>query len=207
MKKVKEFIKTNYRTVIAILLPVMAFYIEMINSGIATDDEMMNLFYVRTDRFFSSIPLTRGTFILFNLLPSYVHALCDSLWIYKLLTLLALLVSSACFGLFIGKLFGKEVSLAGFVLFFLFAQFEGHFDGLYSFSFSFQLNTCYVFAGLALYIDYLRENNRKKKILSAVLYVFSAMAYETFVLYGLLFFIIDVYYLLETKKFQIITVM
>lgn len=205
MKKIYGYVRENKAELAAILLIAVFFYVQLVNSGIATHDELLNLYQVRVGEFFSHLTWGRWGMTLLNLFPSYLHALCSTQVTYRLFTMAGLLVSCAAFAWFVSKWAGNKAGLLTVILFFEFAQFELEHDGLYSFSFTYQINTCYVFMGLAVFYDYLRTRKKSKLIVSAFLYVLSSMTYEAFILYGALFFLLDVMYLTDEKKLNIVT--
>ena len=184
----------NYKLYIfLIFLLVIVFYYQMVQSGISTHDELLNIYLVRMGEFFENRTWERWGMLLMSIVPSYLHASCTNLWLYKALTLAGILIACSSFGLFIRKVSGNNATFIFFILFFFLGQFENEHNGLYSFSFSYQMNTAYVFIGLSLYYEYLKNRKTRYIIVSAVFYLLSSMAYEAFILYGILFFLIDLY--------------
>ncbi len=199
MEKLKNYINENKTELLIFILLSIFFYLQLVSAGIATHDELQNIYNVRTGKFFASLTVGRWGMTLMNLLPSYLQAVCTSQWTYRIFTMAGLLASCVSFCVFLKKYAGEKISGLMFMFFFLFAQWNFDHDGLFAFSFSYQLNTCYVFIALCFYYEFLKNRQKKYLISSAVLYLLSSMAYEAFVLYGILFFLMDFMYWIDRK--------
>ncbi|MBR6966763.1 MAG: hypothetical protein IKH81_06745 [Clostridia bacterium] len=202
-KRGLQGLKENRVEIAGFVLIVFLFYLQMVGAGITTHDELSNIYRVRRGEFFSLLTWERWGMIVMGALPSWLHALCTSQWTYRLYTIGGLIASTCVFAVFLRKSAGKHLGWLFLFLFFLFAQIQQDHDGLLSFSFSYQLNTVYVFAGLILYQEYLQGRQRKHLVWSGVLYLLSAMAYETFILYGALFFLLDLFHWLDKKQLTV----
>lgn len=203
MKKLKDYLIENKFEFISVIILSIFFYLQMVNAGISTHDELQNIYFVRTGQFFSHLTWERWGMTLMNILPSYVHALCVTPWMYRIFTMFGLLASCIAFSVAIKKCIGRKASWLMMIFFFLFAQFQLDHNGLYSFSFSYQLNTCYVFIAFSLYHDFLKNRKKRYLISSALLYLMSSMAYEAFVLYGAIFFLMDLMYWIDKKNIKV----
>lgn len=204
MPKATEQIKQNIVTAMAVCIAIFLFYFQLINGGIATHDSLLSFFKIQQGTFFSTLMWERFGMALLNAVPAYIHSLCTSLWTFRLFTMLGLLVSVVSFITLFRRVSDNWAAVLFVLLFFAFAQIEADHDGLFSFSFSYQLNTCYVLFGLTLYYEYLKTRKKNLLLWSAFLYLLSSMAYEAFILYGFLFFILDLYYWIDKKKLTIL---
>ena len=185
------------------ILLAFVFYVQLIQAGIATHDELFNIYHVRLNEYFSQLTWERWGMVLMNALPSYLHALCTSQWTYRLFTMFGLLVACISFACVVKRMSGKDAKWIVLIVFFMMAPIQRDHDGLISFSFSYQLNTCYVFFSLALFYDYLQKREKSKLVVSALLYLMGGMAYETFIPYGFLFFLIDLFYWIDRKEVKV----
>ena len=200
------YLKDNYIEIIAFIVLCVIFYFQIVKAGISTHDDLSNLYKSRMGIFFDEYRGFKGNRlgqVYLNIIPSWLMAICKSMWVYKLYTMLGLVVACLSFIQIGKKLFGKKGAWIAVILFWLFAQFNVDHDGLYSFGFSYQMNIAYLFIALALYYDYLTHHKKATMIASAIFYVISAMSYEAFVPYGILFFIMDLYHLAKEKKINI----
>lgn len=201
-----EYVKGNLFEIIVFIMMISAFYLSIVKAGISTHDELANLYKVRMGIFFDEYKDYQGNrlgIVLFNAIPSYLMGRCNSLYIYKLYTVFGLIVACISFMVLCKKVCGKKTEWIAMLLFWLFAQFNVDHDGLYSFAFTYQMNIAYVFIALILYIDYHKTQKKGKLIASAIFYLCGAMSYECFVPYGVLFFIMDLYFLNHNKQLNI----
>ena len=202
-KKWRETLRGHRTEIAGLALIVFVFYYTLVHAGVATHDELMNLYQVRTGSFFRDLNWGRWTMTLMSAVPGYLHGLAESQWVYRLFTVGGLLIACAGFALLVRELTDAKTAWLTALLFFMFAQIELDHDGLISFAFSYQFNTVYVFIGLLLYWRWLRERKRKQLVFSAVFYLLGCMAYEAFVSYGLLFFLLSLFYRIGMKEVKI----
>ena len=78
MRKIVDFVKQNKLELLAFVAVAAVFYVQMVNSGVATHDELSNLYRVRLGTYFETLMWNRWGLTLMGALPSYVHALCES---------------------------------------------------------------------------------------------------------------------------------
>lgn len=201
--KIINWLKNNKLESISVVALVFYFYCVIVNVGISSHDELLNLYQARIGTFFGDVSIGRFGMALMNTIPSYIQSLSNSIYVYRLFTLFGLLVSCITFIWMINKLTENKTGILFFLLFFLFAQVELEHDGLFTFSFCYQINIALLFSSLAIYIDYLNVRKKHLLIASAILYLLGSMAYEAFVLYGILFLIVDIKVLKEKNEINI----
>ena len=204
VRKAGNALKENRIAILGFVLVVFAFYYTLVRSGITTHDELNNLLQVRINTFFEKLVWGgRWSLTLMNAIPSYLHALAGNQWVYRLFTIIGLLIACGGFAMMLRELTDRKITWIAILLFFMFAQVEMDHDGLIAFSFGYQFNTVYVFISLALFQRWLYTREQKLLIFSAVLYLLGCMAYEAFVGYGVLFLILDLFYWKERGRIRI----
>ncbi len=204
VRKAGKALKENRIVILGFILVVFAFYYTLVRSGITTHDELSNLLDARINTFFGKLVWGgRWSLTLMNAIPSYLHALAENQWVYRLFTIIGLLIACGGFAMLLQELTDRKITWIALLLFFMFAQIQLDHDGLIAFSFGYQFNTVYAFISLALFHRWLYTRKTKLLIFSAVLYLLGCMAYESFVGYGVLFLILDLFYLKEQGRIQI----
>ena len=195
--------KENGILILSLVMIVFAFYYTLVRGGITTHDELSNLFQVRMGTYFPKLDWGRWSMTFMNAIPSYFQALAQNQWVYRIYTMVGLLIACGGMAMLLRKVTNKAVAWVAVLLFFMFAQIQLDHDGLIAFSFSYQFNTVYVFISLALYWQWLHERKNSTLIISLVLYLLACMAYEAFVGYGLLFFLLALIYQADKGKISI----
>ena len=107
VRKAGKALKENRIVILGFILVVFAFYYTLVRSGITTHDELSNLLDARINTFFGKLAWGgRWSLTLMNAIPSYLHALAENQWVYRLFTIIGLLMVTYIPGIatfFVGK--------------------------------------------------------------------------------------------------------
>lgn len=205
MNKIKEFLKINYKELIAVILLSLFFYLNICKIGISVHDSLRNICFARSGYYMDIITWERWGVILLNQFPAYIQACCKTIWGYHLFTLVSVLLACLCCAWYFSRKTDRNLFWFFLIIFFLFAQFENDHDGLYSFHFMYQLSPFFIFLSLGLYDKYLETKRKIFLIASSILYLTASMIYEMYILFGIIFFIIDLAYYIKNKRVKIIS--
>lgn len=203
--KIYDFCKNNIIYIISILFLTVCFYILIVNTGVSTHDELYNFLDVQMrGKDFLNISLNRWGNSVIHRLPSYLQFLSNSMWTYRIFTLIGLLIPIAATFRLIYKYFDKKIAWIFPLCFFMFAQLNLEHNGFISFSWTYQVDIVFIIVSLELYCSFF-EHGRKLKtlILSAIFYLLASMSYEEFILFGALHFLIAILYLNKEKELSI----
>lgn len=184
------------------ILSVILFYFHTCKSGIVTHDELAGITSARLGRYFENFSFGRWGGII-NIIPNYLQAVSGNIWIYRIFTVSGLLFSVFFFTAFLRKIFGIEISRIFFLVFFLFATFEPEHDGLFAFSWTYQIFPGIVFLSLLIFCIYLEKENKLYRNISAAVYLIACMSYEASIPYGFIFFIVSVFFRSEKGRLKI----
>lgn len=178
------------------------FYIELLQGGIATHDELYaisstiegNNKLVVTGRWGGNIfhyPLT----LLHCSMPDYI--------LYRLLTIIGLMIACASIMVIIYRHIDQKLCWIFPSVFVLLAQIELEHDGLFAFGWSYQFDIALVFISVELFILFKSTQKRLYQVLSVVTYFLAIMSYEAFAAFGALLFVIDILYMYDKKNLKL----
>ena len=111
---------------------------------------------------------------------------------YRLYGDVCLLINALMMGLVLRRMCGRREGMLAALLYFAFAQVDIEHNTLVSYLGSRQLDLALLLGSIYLFWDYLEGGKKRKSRLigSVILYFFSFCAYENFLLFGLLHFLI-----------------
>lgn len=174
------------------------FYIELLQGGIVTHDELMNIVNTITGDNTFSLSARWGLKLfhypldlLQNSMPNYT--------LYRLWTVVGLMIACLSIMRVIYHHVDQKLCWAFPGVFVLLAQITFEHNGLLSFGWGYQLDIALVFASIDCFILYKKTQNKKYKALSVVTYFVATMSYEAFAIFGAFLLLIDIIYMYSKK--------
>lgn len=192
------FINANYRELLAVLVVFGYFYYLLVNSGIATHDDLASIAMykcISLSELYGQANYSRWGGTVMGLLPVWLQInLSDNLYIWQLFSIIGLII--ACFTGFhiIHRHIDKKMAWSALMLFIVWAQFSDQQSGLYAFGWVHRYQIAWMFVAIDLYLFYVKTHKKFYYVSSAVFYLLASMQYEAFIVFGILLFAIDIFY-------------
>lgn len=187
---------------LSFLLIWIIFYIELLQGGIATHDELQVIAQYIEGTTHLSLGARWGMG-LFHFPITLLQSSMPNYTLYRLWTIIGLMV--ACFSamIIIYRHVDRKLCWVFPIVFVLLAQVEFEHDGLLAFGWGYQFDITFVFISMELFITYKETGKKKYNVLSAVSYLIAVMAYEAFAAFGIMFFLLDLIYMNSQKKITV----
>lgn len=199
----KEFnTKENRMGFFAFGLIWIFFYIELLQGGIATHDELQSIEQYIEGTAHLSLGARWGMG-LFHFPLTLLQCSMPNYALYRLWTIVGLMV--ACFSVMVIIYRHVDQSLCWVfsVVFVLLAQVQFEHDGLLAFGWGYQFDITFVFISMECFITYKETGKKKYNVLSAVSYLIAVMAYEAFAAFGIIVFLLDIIYMNSKKRINV----
>lgn len=195
-------VKENKAGILNFVLIWFFFYIELLQGGIATHDELLSI--ATTVAGSNKLDLSaRWGFNLFHYPITLLQSSMPNYTLYRLWTIVGLMIACFFAMMLIYHHIDKKLCWVFPNVFVLLAQIVFEHDGLLAFGWGYQFDIALVFVSVDFFILYKKTQRKKYKLLSVMAYFVATMAYEAFAAFGIFLLIIDVIYMYSKNSLKL----
>lgn len=197
-----HIIKENKIGVLNFILIWLFFYIELLQGGIATHDELGTIGAVIEGNY-KFILSARWGMSLFHYPITLLQSSMPNYALYRMWTIVGLMIACLSAMSVIYHHIDKNLCWIYPNVFILLAQTTLDHNGLFAFNWGYQLDIALVFIAIDCFILYKKTHKKKYKMLSIASYFVATMAYEAFAAFGVFFLIIDILYMYTKRNLKL----
>lgn len=199
---VKRIIDENKVAFLNFLFVFIFFYVELLQGGIATHDELKSI--AITIEGSNKLALSaRWGMDLFHYPVTLLQTSMPSYMLYRLWTIIGLMLACASAMIVIFHHIDKKICWIFPSIFVLLAQIELEHDGLFAFGWGYQFDIALVFISIDCFLLYKKTNKKKYNVWSILAYLVAVMSYEAFAAFGVLLLLIDILFMYAKKDLKL----
>lgn len=196
-------IKENILAILSFLFIWIFFFVELLQGGIATHDELLSIAYCIEGRMKFNLTVARWGMEVVHYPLNLIQNSMPSYMLYRLWTIIGLMIACLSVMIVIYRHIDRKLCWIFPIVFVLLAQIELEHDGLLAFCWGYQLDIALIFISIDFFITYKKKEKKKYKILSAAAYLVAIMAYEAFAAFGALLLLLDIIYMNDKRSIKI----
>lgn len=202
MQSIREINKDTKLCIMTLCVQIVTFYYNISQIGFATHDEIA-AYITYTNPEFSIESVIRGRMDVIGLVLSVFQFNSSSIEMYRLYTLIGILLSIIAASVFIRHHISKTDYLKYAILFFAFLQIGHIHNGAISFSVDYQYKMFWCFLFLDFFLTYYKTRKKVYYVLGSVFWCIAINSYEAFYMFCFVLFLFSFVCLEERKAISI----